>query len=384
MSAFEPVRAGAGGGSRARSGESVSDRPDGVAARQPGRAASDERAGAVRLPETSAVLELRHAVRGWLTRYDVGREVAVGLSGGPDSLALTAALVAEADAVDALIVDHRLQPGSAAVAATAAATALQLGCRSAHVLPVEVGREGGMEAAARRARYAALDAAREGLPVLLGHTLDDQAETVLLGLARGSGPRSIQGMAPYAPPWGRPLLGVRRASTRQCCADLGLTPHADPHNDSPEFTRVRLRSEVLPLLEEVLGGGVAEALGRTAEQLREDNAVLDELARDLLRVASHAGEQPAGIHDVSLSCETLATAPAALRRRAIRFWLLDGGAKALTGKHLHAVDQLVTAWRGQGAVAVGGGEPGTRLVAGRERGRLTLAHTDRVRPGERE
>ncbi|MFE3442076.1 tRNA lysidine(34) synthetase TilS [Nocardia sp. NPDC059180] len=340
----------------------------------------------MRLPETSAVLELRHAVRGWLVRHDLGSAVAVALSGGADSLALTAAAVAEAGSVDALIVDHQLQPGSAAVAATAAATALKLGCRSAHVLPVEVGREGGMEAAARKARYAALDGAREGLPVLLGHTLDDQAETVLLGLARGSGPRSIQGMAAYSPPWGRPLLGVRRTVTRQFCADLGLIPHEDPHNDSPEFTRVRLRAEVVPLLEDVLGGGVAEALGRTAEQLREDNTVLDELAHDLLRVASHGpghtGDTHA--HDVTLSCETLATAPTALRRRAIRAWLLDGGAKALTGKHLQAVDQLVTAWRGQGGVAVGGGEPGTRLVAGREHGRLTLAHTDRVRPGERE
>ncbi|NEW42405.1 tRNA lysidine(34) synthetase TilS [Nocardia cyriacigeorgica] len=344
--------------------------------------------GPARLPETPAVLELRHAVRSWSARFDGGDAIAVALSGGADSLALTSAAVVEIGVVDALIVDHRLQPGSAQVAAEAAATALKLGCRSAHVLPVEVGREGGMEAAARKARYAALDAARDGLPVLLGHTLDDQAETVLLGLARGSGPRSIQGMAPYSPPWGRPLLGVRRTVTRQFCADLGLTQHEDPHNDSPEFTRVRLRSEVLPLLEQVLGGGVAEALGRTAGQLREDNTVLDELANDLLRVASHGhtGEArpPADTHEVTLSCETLATAPAALRRRAIRAWLLDGGAKALTGKHLQAVDQLVTAWRGQGGVAVGGGEPGTRLVAAREHGRLTLAHTDRVRPGERE
>ncbi|WP_280233421.1 tRNA lysidine(34) synthetase TilS [Nocardia cyriacigeorgica] len=329
-------------------------------------------------------------------RRDGSSEVAVALSGGADSLALTAAAVAESEAVDALIVDHGLQPDSAAVAATAAATALKLGCRSAHVLPVEVGRTGGMEAAARTARYTALDAARSGLPVLLGHTLDDQAETVLLGLARGSGSRSIQGMAAFAPPWGRPLLGVRRAVTRQFCVDLGLTPHEDPHNESPEFTRVRLRAQVLPLLEEVLGGGVAEALGRTAQQLREDNTVLDELAHDLMRVASQpsTGDTvparipgdtgPARTHGVTLSCETLATAPAALRRRAIRAWLLDGGAKALTGKHLQAVDQLVTAWRGQGGVAVGGGEPGTRLEAVREHGRLTLAHTDRVRPGERE
>jgi tRNA(Ile)-lysidine synthase len=334
-----------------------------------------------RLPETEAVLEVRRAVRGWLADYAPqaeSRGVAVALSGGADSLALTAAAVVEAGGVDALIVDHRLQPGSDVIAAGAAAVALKLGCRSARVLAVEVGSEGGMEAAARQARYAALDAARDGLPVLLGHTLDDQAETVLLGLARGSGGRSIQGMAAFADPWGRPLLGVRRAATRQLCADLGSTPHEDPHNSAPEFTRVRLRAEVLPLLEEVLGGGVAQALARTAEQLRDDGVVLDALADELLRAAS-VGAGSAGTVDatlssdgVSLSVETLATAPAALRRRAIRAWLLAGGAKALTDKHLRAVDELVTGWRGQGGVAVGGGRPDSRLVAAREHGRLTL------------
>ncbi|MEV6274387.1 tRNA lysidine(34) synthetase TilS [Nocardia sp. NPDC051832] len=315
------------------------------------------------LPETAAVLELRQAVRAWLPAYAPGRAVAVALSGGADSLALTAAAVVEADAVDALIVDHQLQPGSARVAAAAAAAALRLGCRSARVLEVEVGGDGGLEAAARHARYAALGGARDGLPVLLGHTLDDQAETVLLGLARGSGGRSIQGMAAYAEPWGRPLLGVRREVTRRCCADLELTPHEDPHNSSPDFTRVRLRAEALPLLEDVLGGGVAAALARTAGQLREDGAVLDLLAEELLEAAAEGGD---------LSTEILATAPAALRRRAIRAWLLAGGAKALTDKHLRAVDALVTDWRGQGGVAVGGGSPGIRLVAGREHGRLTM------------
>ncbi|MEV5838255.1 tRNA lysidine(34) synthetase TilS [Nocardia sp. NPDC052112] len=318
-----------------------------------------------RLPETEAVLEVRRAVRGWLADYatDAPSAVAVALSGGADSLALTAAAVVEAGRVDALVVDHQLQKGSDKVAAAAAAAALALGCRSAHVLAVEVGGDGGMEAAARAARYAALDGARGGLPVLLGHTLDDQAETVLLGLGRGSGGRSIQGMAAFVAPWGRPLLAVRRTVTRQLCADIGLTPFEDPHNSAAEFTRVRLRNEVLPLLEEVLGGGVAGALARTAEQLRDDGAVLDALADELLRAASD---------DRTLVIETLATAPAALRRRAIRAWLLAGGAKALTNKHLQAVDELITAWRGQGGVAVGGGQPGRRLVATREHGRLTL------------
>uniref|UniRef100_UPI002458F285 tRNA lysidine(34) synthetase TilS n=1 Tax=Nocardia brasiliensis TaxID=37326 RepID=UPI002458F285 len=209
-----------------------------------------------RLPETAAALAVRRAVRAWRAAY--GRsKVAVALSGGADSLALTAAAVVEMDAVDALVIDHQLQPGSAAVAAAAAAAALSLGCRSARILPVVVGGTGGLEAAAREARYAALAAARTGLPVLLGHTLDDQAETVLLGLARGSGGRSIQGMTEWAEPWGRPLLAVRRETTRRLCAEIGLTPHDDPHNHAPEFTRVRLRTEVLPLLEDVLGGGAA-------------------------------------------------------------------------------------------------------------------------------
>ncbi|MBB5913367.1 tRNA(Ile)-lysidine synthase [Nocardia transvalensis] len=316
------------------------------------------------LPETPAALDVRHAVRDWLRRYAPTGVVAVALSGGADSLALTAAAVAEAEVVDALIVDHGLQEGSARVADEAAAVATTLGCRAVRVLPVAVGTDGGPEAAARQARYAALEGARGRSPVLLGHTLDDQAETVLLGLARGSGARSIQGMADYAAPWGRPLLGVRRATTRRLCADLGLRPHEDPHNRSPDFTRVRLRTEALPLLEDVLGGGVAAALARTAEQLREDGVVLDTLADQLLEAADEGG---------SLSAETLATAPGAVRRRAIRSWLLAHGAKALTDKHLRAVDALVTDWRGQGGVALGGGKPGTRLVATRERGKLCLA-----------
>ncbi|MEV5647608.1 tRNA lysidine(34) synthetase TilS [Nocardia sp. NPDC052254] len=321
-------------------------------------------AGQVRLPETTSVLVLRQAVRAWLALYRPAGAVAVALSGGADSLALTAAAVVEADGVDALIIDHGLQRGSAAVAAEAADAARRLGCRSARVRRVEVDGPGGPEAAARHARYRALDDLRDGMPVLFGHTLDDQAETVLLGLGRGSGQRSLRGMAAFDDPWGRPLLGVRREITRQLCRDLGLRPHEDPHNSAPEFTRVRLRTEVLPLLEEVLGGGVASALARTAAQLRDDGEILDSIADRLLSEARDGS---------SLSVEILATAPGAIRRRVLRAWLIEGGAKAVTDKHLRAVDTLITDWRGQGGVAVGGGMPGTRLVARREHGRLTLA-----------
>ncbi|UGT52970.1 tRNA lysidine(34) synthetase TilS [Nocardia asteroides] len=331
----------------------------------------------VRLPETAAVLAVRRGVREWMAARGGRMPVVVGLSGGADSLALAAAAVVEAGDVTAVVVDHQLQPGSGEVAAGAAAQALALGCVDAVVVPVEVGRNGGVEAAARAARYAALESARAGRAVLLGHTLDDQAETVLLGLARGSGGRSIQGMAAWNEPWGRPLLGVRRAQTRQMCVDLGIEPWEDPHNLDPAYTRVRLRTEVLPLLEDVLGGGVAQALARTADQLRDDGEVLDALTTDLLR-AARADSGPADTGRPTLSLEILTTAPAALRRRTIRAWLAEQGVSGLLNAHLQAIDELVSDWRGQGGVAVAGGGRDHRLVVAREHGTLTVRAQPRL------
>ncbi|MFC9361212.1 tRNA lysidine(34) synthetase TilS [Rhodococcus sp. NPDC057014] len=322
------------------------------------------------LPEEPAILEVRHAVRRWIAAHSPDGDVAVALSGGADSLALTAAAAAEARSAVALVVDHRLQPGSDAVADEAAARARALGCASAVVLPVDVTGAGGLEAAARHARYRALDSARETRPVLLGHTLDDQAETVLLGLSRGSGGRSIWGMSPYDSPWGRPLLDVRRAVTRQTCAELGLDPHEDPHNSSPDFVRVRLRTEVLPLLEDVLGGGVAGALARTGEHLREEGAVLDTLAADAEAKVVVDGEIDAAL---------LALSAPPVRRRVLRSWLHAAGARGLGDTQLRAVDDLVARWRGQGQVAVGGGTPDARLVVRRRRGRLNVGLDDRRR-----
>jgi tRNA(Ile)-lysidine synthase len=284
----------------------------------------------------------------------------VALSGGADSLALTA-VAAGLRPTTALIVDHGLQAGSPDVAANAREHALSMGCVDAQVLCVDVGSAGGPESAARMARYAALDNARGGAPVLLAHTLDDQAETVLLGLGRGSGARSIAGMRPWDPPWFRPLLGVRRALTHAACVELGVTPWQDPHNVDPRFTRVRLRAEVLPLLEDVLGGGVAEALARTATALREDNDALDEQA-------AHA--TTAMTPDDGPAVARLADLPAAVRRRAIRAWLLASGASDLTDVQIRSVDRLVTDWRGQGGVAVGSSLRNERLFAGRRDGVL--------------
>jgi tRNA(Ile)-lysidine synthase len=199
--------------------------------------------------------------------------------------------------------------------------------------------------------------------VLLAHTLDDQAETVLLGLGRGSGARSIAGMRPYDPPWCRPLLGLRREITHAACAELGLSAWHDPHNADPRFTRSRLRHEVLPLLEEVLGGGVAEALARTATALRADTELIDSLIDQAMSTAST---------DDGLDARVLTALPDPVRRGVIRSWLIAGGAIGLTDKQIRGVDTLVTAWRGQGGVAVGSALRRQRLVAGRSNGLLTL------------
>jgi tRNA(Ile)-lysidine synthase len=320
------------------------------------------------MDQSGAVAALRAAISGFTPEHAAtDQRWCVALSGGADSLALTAVAVAVKPTI-ALIVDHRLQRDSDKVAAVARDQALSVGCVDAQVLCAEVGTEGGPEAAARTARYRALDAARGDAPVLLAHTLDDQAETVLLGLGRGSGARSIAGMRPHDPPWYRPLLGVRRTVTHAACAELGLTPWQDPHNADRRFTRTRLRTEVLPLLEQVLGGGVAEALARTATALREDTDTLDGLACDAL-AETRCGE--------GLDVARLARVPEAVRRRVIRGWLLAGGACDLTDKQIRGVDILVTQWRGQGGVAVGSPLRNQRLIAGRHHGMLTL-HTEPV------
>jgi tRNA(Ile)-lysidine synthase len=314
-----------------------------------------------------AVAVLRTAVRPGLR--ESGQPVLAAVSGGADSLALAAALAFEARSagvrVGAVTVDHGLQPGSGERAERTAELLRGLGLDPVLVRRVAVGADGGPEGAARAARYAALAAAATdlGARVALGHTLDDQAETVLLGLGRGSGPRSVAGMVAERTTdgvhWWRPLLGVRRSTTREACAQQGLPVWDDPWNADPAYTRARLRGEVLPLLEEVLGGGVAPALARTAELLREDLDALDELAA--VHLGRLAGED-------GLPARELAGLPAALRRRVLRGWLRGAGVPDVQAVHLRAVEALVTAWRGQGRVDLPGGAGALRTS-----GRLVLS-----------
>lgn len=291
-----------------------------------------------------ASLTVAQAVAVALTPDDT--HLLVACSGGPDSLALAFGAHRAASragrGLSAVVVDHGLQPTSAAVAAQAGDQLRTLGYDRVAVTPVVVDRQtgSGPEAAARTARYAALHtaAAAYAATIWLGHTLDDQAEQVLLGLARGSGSRSLAGMAPRAGRLVRPLLGLRRAVTEQACVELGLEPWRDPHNDDPAFARVRVRRTVLPALEAELGPGVAEALTRTAALARDDADLLDGLAAD--------ADPGTDILDAA----HLADLPAALRTRVLRRWLLRHGAAEASAAHIAAVDALVTSWRGQGEI----------------------------------
>ncbi|AVH96836.1 tRNA(Ile)-lysidine synthase [Streptomyces cinereoruber] len=297
--------------------------------------------------------------------------VLVACSGGADSMALASALAFEARKLPVraggITVDHGLQEGSDTRAAEVAERMTALGLTPSEAVAVTVGREGGPEAAARDARYAALDAAAErhgAAAVLLGHTRDDQAETVLLGLARGSGIRSLSGMAAVSGAtrrYRRPFLQLDRQTVRKACVAQELAVWDDPHNTDPAYTRSRLRHEGLPALEKALGKGVVEALARTARLSRDDADALDTWAAD----AETAVRDEAG----ALECAKLFGLPPAVRRRVLRRAVIAEGAPAgsLFARHIEEVDRLVTGWRGQGAINLPG-----RVEARRQGGRLVI------------
>lgn len=317
--------------------------------------------------------QVRSAVREVLADVPAESLLLLAVSGGADSMALAAATVFEARAANwqcvAVVVDHQLQPGSDAVAADVSHRLADLGVEQVIVRTVDVGSAGGPEAAARDARYAAIEevaAAVDAAAVLLGHTRDDQAESVLLGLARGSGARSISGMAPRRGRIRRPLLGLDRTTTLAACEAEGLPVWNDPHNEDERYARVRVRKQVLPALERELGPGVAAALARTAQLVREDDAALEQWAEEVrgqVRCVDPGGSP-------ALDAGSLAEFPAAVRRRVLRAEALTSGVPGgdLRASHLADIDALVVRWRGQGAVHLPGG-----VRAMRSCGRLRLA-----------
>jgi tRNA(Ile)-lysidine synthase len=286
-----------------------------------------------------AVAATRLAVRRCLA--DLGEAtVLVACSGGADSLALLSAAVFEARSrawrVVGAVVDHGLQEDSAGHTARVVEQMAALGADETASIRVHVDvAAGGVEAGAREARYAALTqlASHFGADVvLLGHTLDDQAETVLLGLARGSGGRSIAGMRRGFSVFARPFLDLTRETTEAACLSAGISWWTDPHNSDPRFLRASIRHSVMPVLEEQLGPGVAAALARTAESVREDVDALDDLA-----------EAEYSDLDGTLPIDRLLALPPAIRFRVLRLALLAAGAPGsdLTRAHVLAVDSLI-------------------------------------------
>jgi tRNA(Ile)-lysidine synthase len=315
---------------------------------------------------TTAVPAVRNAVRTWLENYEAGDTVLVAVSGGADSLALAHALSIEAKefviTVIGVTIDHQLQEQSGAQAEKVKEQLKNFGL-DCIIRKVNVDLKNGLEASARKARYEALqEVAHEqrAVAVFLGHTRDDQAETVLLGLARGSGTRSLSGMAHHNGVYVRPLLEITRVQNEQYCEEMKLQYWNDPHNENPDFSRVRVRNEALPVLEKSIGPGIAEALARSAHLLRDDADALDHWAK---REEIHL--------DLSdMDCAHLETLPRAIRTRVIRAAIYGAGAPAgmVTLEHVSAVEALISAWSGQGALNLPGGVKVERIS-----GRLSLS-----------
>ncbi|WP_300680632.1 tRNA lysidine(34) synthetase TilS [Nocardioides sp.] len=314
-----------------------------------------------------SIAAVRRGVRKALAECAPGDTVVVGVSGGPDSMALAAATIVEghklALRVIGATVDHGLQVDSDVVAEQTAGRLAALGIDETVTISVSVDDpdRAGPEGSARQARYAALDQYADHVGarlVLLGHTRDDQAETVLLGLARGSGGRSLAGMRRAFGRYRRPLLDVGRDDTVTACQVEGIETWHDPHNDDPGYARVRVRRTVLPVLEEQLGPGIAATLARTADQLRSDTELLDDIAENEWR--SLGG---------TLAADVLAGYPTAIRTRLLRHGALAAGAipAELTFEHILGLDALVTDWHGQRWIDL----PGL-LRAIRTEGRITF------------
>jgi tRNA(Ile)-lysidine synthase len=295
-----------------------------------------------------ALAAVRHAVRRGLADLDPGARVLVACSGGADSLALASATVFtgrdQGWYVVGVTIDHGLQEDSAERASRVVGQLAAMGADETVSARADVEAPGlGPEAAARAARYALLEEVRERFEaevVLLGHTRDDQAETVLMGLARGSGGRAIAGMRRAFEHYRRPLLDVSHDDTVTACQVEGLEFWDDPHNEDDTFTRVRVRRRILPVLEAELGPGVTESLARTADLLRADMELLDAYAADALDEVTVEG---------GLSVEAIAGLAAPIRTRVLRVAAVAAGAPPGETFHQHvvAVDALITDWHGQ-------------------------------------
>ena len=328
---------------------------------------------------TPAIALTRRATREALAELKP-KKLLLAVSGGADSLAMSAAVAFEARKlgieVAAAVIDHALQANSAEVAAQAAERLATLGIDQVIVQRVVVKKSGdGMEAAARDARYQALEKIRSKQKadwIVLGHNLDDQAETVLLGLARGSGLRSIAGMSAVDRERRllRPLLDVSRETLRQACSDAGISFWDDPHNQDSKFARVRVR-KLAGELEKNLGPGFAQALARTAQSASEADEVITDLASKLVKKSL----VKAGARQVSYQVSALEKAKDAVRRKALHIICQSAGAKNISRSQILAIDELLTNWHGQKKSSLSG------ITVERVANQLVVKSTKPITPG---
>ena len=312
---------------------------------------------------TPSLWEIRKAVKPWIA--DSSQTILFGCSGGADSMALALALFLEANQTKVIpvVVDHGLQDGSAQITSQTISKLKEIGYTQVETAVAQVKITDGLEASARRARYQIfnqfIDTYRPKY-FLLAHTLNDQAETVLLGLARGSGARSLSGMAVENNIYVRPLLKISRQTTEAACNEAGVEFWSDPHNDDLRFARVRTRKNVLPNLEENLGPGITDALVRSADLLRDDADALDSFAREYF-----AQTDPS-----NLSVNELERLPRAIRTRVLRLAIYQAGAPSgsLSAEHINGAEALISDWHGQKELSLPGD---VKLL--RNSGRITLS-----------
>jgi len=312
---------------------------------------------------TPSLWEIRKAVKPWIA--DSSQTILFGCSGGADSMALGLALFLEANQTKVIpvVVDHGLQDGSAQIASQTISKLKKIGYTQVETAVAQVKITDGLEASARRARYQIFNQfidTHTPKYFLLAHTLNDQAETVLLGLARGSGARSLSGMAVENNIYVRPLLKISRQTTVAACHEGGIEIWSDPHNDDLRFARVRARKNALPILEENLGPGITEALVRSADLLRDDADALD----------SFALEYFAQTDPLNLSVNELERLPRAIRTRVLRLAIYQAGAPAgsLSAEHINGAEALISDWHGQKELSLPGD---VKLL--RNSGRITLS-----------
>ena len=314
--------------------------------------------------ESAALWQIRKAIRPWVESNS--QPILFGCSGGADSMAMALALFLEAkdQKIVPVVVDHGLQPNSGLITNKTISALADIGYKEIKSAMAQITITDGLEASARRARYQIFNQfidAYNAKYFLLAHTLNDQAEQVLLGLARGSGTRSLSGMATQNNLFVRPLLKISRSTTEAACAEGGVKVWNDPHNEDLRFTRVRVRKNILPIIEENLGPRITEALARSADLLRDDADALDGFALEFINQ----------VDPFDLEVTDLERLPKAIRSRVLRLAIYNAGAPggSLTADHIGAVEALISDWHGQKEVAL----PGNVKVL-RNSGRINLSN----------